>query len=150
VKPEEFSGYDFLRFNGSSCLSGCTFTGSQNIAVTAVPLSGMAAGGGYSDRVDVTSGSTVLHFDVTFQITSGTAGPLTFSPTSLNFSSAVNGSNQSQGLQVTASSSTQWSVSSSASWLSVTNAGVTMTGSQNLSVTVTPSGLTQNTYNGVL
>ena len=152
VKPQGPSGADFLRFNGQSCFSGCPFSGTQTIPVTAVPLANMFIGG-YNDRIDITqtgNSSPSAFVSITFNVTSGAVGPLSFSPTSLNFSSAVGGSSQSQNLQVSTLSTTQWTVNPSVSWLTVTGASTTMTGSQNLTVTVTPTSLTANTYNGTL
>src|SRR5207245_2476820 len=101
VKPVGFAGVDFLRFGGSSCAAICTFTNTQNISVTAVPLANMPVGR-YHDIIAVVSGTVTKSVDISSQITTGGWGPLTFTPTSFHFSSAANAFASSHNLQINA------------------------------------------------
>lgn len=82
--------------------------------------------------------------------TSGGSGNLTVSPTALNFSAAVGGSQpQSQQLTVSAASSTQFQMSTNVNWISLSPvAGTVLYTNQNVTVSVNTSGLAQGTHSG--
>jgi len=78
-----------------------------------------------------------------------TAGPLSFSPTSLTFNLPVGGSSSSQALLVTSSLVSTYTVTATSSgWLSV--ASGTQSVGQNLAVIANPVGLAAGTYSGTL
>jgi uncharacterized protein (TIGR03437 family) len=130
-----------------------TFTTFQKSIQVSVDPTGLT-GGVYSGNITVApSGLSPVTLPVVLVINGGTggggsSGPLTFTPSSLNFSAATGNNPASQLLQINATIQTSFTVVSNQSWLSVSPASGTAP--TNLSVSVASSNLTAGTYNGTL
>lgn len=146
---------------GAPTATWLTATTSGNTLTLAANPSGLGTGI-YSATVPVTASaySNAVNYPVIMIVNGGgnggTTGPLTLSPPSLNFTNVT--SQISQTFNVSASSSTQFTLSSSEStctsstWLQVVNGGYSANSTpQGISVTVNPAGInTGSTCTGVL
>lgn len=147
--------------SGQSWLTAQQF-GSTTPATLLLTVNGSGLANGLNvANVTVSSSAAngVLTVPVVVNVSGSTAtggSTLTFGSSQMSFSSAVGGAAQSQNLTVTAPTSTNFSVTPSGvsngiTWLSVSPYGSLNTSStSSLSVTASPAGLGQGTYNGTL
>jgi uncharacterized protein (TIGR03437 family) len=111
-------------------------------------------GGVYSGNITVSpSNLSALTLPVVLVVNGGaggggSTGPLVFTPSSLGFAATAGTNPATQTLQLTASVSTSFTVTSNQSWLTVSP--TSGTAPTNLSVAVAAAGLAAGTYNGTL
>jgi uncharacterized protein (TIGR03437 family) len=144
------SALNFTATASDSWVTVTQQTGSTVFFVQVDPTGKSA--GVYTSSVSINE-STAANNPVSFPVvlvvngggTGGGGGTLSFSPTSLSFSSANGVTPNPQVLSVSANVTTPFTVTSSASWLTVSPTSTNTTA--NLSVSVSPSGLAANSTN---
>jgi uncharacterized protein (TIGR03437 family) len=147
---------------GVTPTGGTAATDSMNNVQVYIPNPNLVAGT-YDGVIEVTAGSQVISVSVTYTVGTGTggggAGPVAASPTSLTFSTAVNGTAASQTLTLSTTgaqiSVTVQPVETSpvgGTWLSVnpSSATISSSASKTETVSVSPAGLAQGSYSGYL
>jgi uncharacterized protein (TIGR03437 family) len=153
VNNSDSSAVSFTATPADTWVSVQQNSGSNVFSVSVDP-SGKAAGI-YTSSVTITEASASNNpysYPVVLVVNSGGSGgggTLIFSPSgTLSFSSSNGSIPNSQTLNVSANSSTTFTVTSNQSWLSISpNSGTTST---NLSVSVNPTGLPNGTSTGTL
>ena len=140
-------GRNWLSISPSGAL-----TTNRNLTAS-VSLSGLAAGT-YNGTIALVANGTTRTVPVTLNVAAGTS-TFSFSPTSLTFSGTLNQSAPlPQTLSVTATRATSFTASASVqnggtNWLAISPSG-TLTTNQNLTVSVSLSGLVAGTFNGTI
>ena len=123
--------------------------GTGNGAVTVRLTTGILTAGSYNGNITLSAtGASSMTVPVTFTVTS--VPTISLSPTSLTYTAAQGGTNPAnQTVALTnAGGVVNWTVSDSASWLSVSPASGSS--SSTLTATVDTTGLATGTYNGTI
>jgi hypothetical protein len=123
--------------------------GTGNGAVTVSLTTGILTAGSYNGNITLSAtGASSMTVPVTFTVTA--APTISLNPTSLTYTAAQGGTNPaSQTVALTnAGGVVSWTVSDSASWLSVSPASGSS--SSTLTATVNTTGLAAGTYNGTI
>ena len=148
----------FQTNNGGPWLAITPLTGTTpgNLSVLVTP--GLLSAGTYSGTVTITATTAgVANSPVTVPVTlTVSAGSLTLSATSMNFTSTVSGTAPAAQTVTVGSSGAALSynavaaTTTSPSWLSVTPASGTTAANPTLTISADPSKLTAGTYNGTV
>jgi hypothetical protein len=123
--------------------------GTGNGALTASVTTGILTAGSYNGNITLSAtGASSMTVPVTFTVTA--VPTISLNPTSLTYTAAQGGTNPaSQTVALTnAGGVVSWTVSDSASWLSVSPASGSS--SSTLTATVDTTGLAAGTYNGTV
>jgi len=123
--------------------------GTGNGAVTVSLTTGILTAGSYNGNITLSAtGASSMTVPVTFTVTA--VPTISLNPTSLTYTAAQGGTNPaSQTVALTnAGGIVSWTVSDSASWLSVSPASGSS--SSTLTATVNTTGLAAGTYNGTI
>lgn len=142
------TGFNWLSVSPTGGITSGTF---QSLTVTVNPF-GLAQGT-YSGQISITAGGLQQSVPVTLVVGSGGSTGGLVSPSSLNFSSILGGSTQSQFLNLSANAGTFYNITTSTttgqSWISVTPSnGVTSSSLTAITVNVNAFGLAAGTYSG--
>ena len=123
--------------------------GTGNGAVTVSLTTGILTSGSYNGNITLSAtGASSMTVPVTFTVTA--VSTISLNPTSLTYTAAQGGTNPaSQTVALTnAGGVVSWTVSDSASWLSVSPSSGSS--SSTLTATVNTTGLAAGTYNGTI
>jgi uncharacterized protein (TIGR03437 family) len=148
----------FQTTNGGTWLFAAPISGttvSPNNVVTVSVIPSLLSAGTYTGSVTITASgaSAVANSPVTIPVTlTVTAGSLTLSSNSLNFTSVLGGAKPANQTVTIGSSGAalNYTAVAGASWLSVTPASGTTSSNGTLTIAADPTNLTAGTYNGTI
>jgi uncharacterized protein (TIGR03437 family) len=143
----------------NSCVVTNPISGSTTVTAILDPSTIQTIPYTYNGSITVSYGPNYLSLDaphitipISFTI-GGSSNALSATPSTLNFTSALNGSAQTQNLSIAstgAANSIYFATTSNATWLTTSLGGSSVFAPANLTVTANPAGLAAGTYQGTL